>query len=373
MRLSITIVFLIGTMVTTEVMCDDPPAVRAAKVCKWFEATVKRLEDGQTLKQNGEFLGLAIYQANTLLGHLSSGSTINRITTASGNQMSDNVVINQIGQIRDQLRACDDSAKEQVSYVFKAIQDVLDGNLQKARNTINESKDRLPCVLTTRFSILLSCYASEMDLHYSSDGEWVTLVEAHPRPIPTYYMGGENEKTRAIREWLRSKLAELTRYSLYQSNNQNIYPNIYPDEGWKIRFMECLAEIAQALVNPLPAKYFPPEGSKIIGRYSLQGHNEIYHRIVEIQSNIAPKNNSESEIEPLAAAVKSVLTLIILIFEDKLFEAHSSPSDVRDIDFDFNNYMDQLYELNIPSPTRRGPVHNSRLVCCIGGEGSTSR
>jgi hypothetical protein len=67
MHLSIAIVFLIGAIVATEVLCDA--AEGAAKLRTWFERTVKRLEKGQTLQQNRHFIDHTIDR--TVTTHMS--------------------------------------------------------------------------------------------------------------------------------------------------------------------------------------------------------------------------------------------------------------------------------------------------------------
>jgi hypothetical protein len=68
MRLSIPFLFLIGAMVATQVMCDT--ITGAEEVCNWFEPTLDRLENGQTLKQNRLFIDLVNVRANQLLESL---------------------------------------------------------------------------------------------------------------------------------------------------------------------------------------------------------------------------------------------------------------------------------------------------------------
>jgi hypothetical protein len=290
-------------------------------------------------------------RTNPVLRSLSCRNTVNNISSASGNNQSDSVLINQIEVIENQLLICDDSSKEHATYVFQAIKHVLRGNIQSARARINESERIKPCPLSPvdmqifNTVILHAGPISGVPVRYSTTREL---------PISSYYVGGTEQRTAAIPAWLGMKWPQL----------------LASDESWRNRFMAFVAEIAQALVNPLPEKYFPEPGSKFIGQYSLENPNAILHRIENIEYYIA----TEIKNEPLAGTVRSVLKPIWYILANRFDEAkilidklsQQSPDSVPDADEpwidessqqsegsepdareSFNTYMDRLYYLGV--------------------------
>jgi hypothetical protein len=155
MRLFIAIVFLIGAMFATEAICFME--LEAAKLRTWFEQTLVRLERGQTLIHNRNFINVTFENANQLLRLLSYqkfvvGMPVDNILNNDDLYAylikSDKVLINKIEEVDNVDPHPNDRAIVHMKHILQAIKQVLRGDLTSARAEIAESVAIFKCSLT---------------------------------------------------------------------------------------------------------------------------------------------------------------------------------------------------------------------------------
>jgi hypothetical protein len=344
MRLSIAIVYLIGAMVATEVIYANP-AVLAAKLRTWLEKTVQRLEAGQTLKQNRHVIYNAIEHTDVVLRTLSESSErpVTRIPSGIGIDFPDLMVIDLLESIRLELSKWHDDSTQHVEYLLAAIRHVLRGDPKSARDEINKSMEVLDCNLTpddrSRFEVLDE--NNQAQTSEKSPGRRTNL------DIPGLYIAGTGTQAVAIRAWLKSKL------ELPQLVDGDEHSSLYNS------FLECVAEIAQGLLNTLPDQYLPQGESKFIGRYPLEEADVIGGRISQIEPKIIPMQGRRNIPIIAFRVMKSVLAQIKYILLKDLDKAKSEidnskyiwPYTITDTDkYLYYTYMEQLYGLQPPRP-----------------------
>jgi hypothetical protein len=299
MRLSIANVFLIGAMVASEAMCDTVTDVAIVRV--WFDQTVKRLETGQTLTENREFVDLTIDRADELLEYISCQKFVNY--RSAGNHNPDRVLIDRITAIQEEHLTSNADATVHVKHLLEAIKQVLHGNLVFARAAIDKSETDLSYNLTLDDELTMNTVARTLGHKATTPGEQdiAVITVEHLIQKPTYYILGRVQQTAEILEWLKLRLSRL--------GNQD----------WIERFLACVPEIAQALVNVLPEAYIPEGGSRFIGRYPLEEPGVIANRIPTIERRTT--NLEEGSDMPLAVVLtKSVLQAISLILRKSLLK-----------------------------------------------------
>lgn len=303
MRLSIAFLFLIGAMVANQVMCVDDTATRAAEVRNWFAKTLDRLQNGQTLKQNQEFVIVAIYKANQLLASLALDLVL---SSPHGHDlgpinpiMSDRNIIDRIEAVQNKLVVySNDLPTLHVDKVLEAIKQVHHGDFKSARDAINQSEELLP------YNIPPTEGVGYTGLYVDKGRDGFYAVQDPDIPINSFE--GTKTETGTIRQWIK-----LTMTDLYRG---------------RVRieaFMECLSEIAQVFVNSLPDVYYPANKSKFIGRPVLENPAVIAERIVEIVTII---NTCSEGIEiPVTVGIKKdVLMAIRLMFRGQFDEARKT-------------------------------------------------
>jgi hypothetical protein len=319
MRLSVGIVFLIGAMVATEVTCDTADMV--ANVRTWFEETLKRLEMGQTLKDNRPFLDFTIGNVNHVLGLLSCTRSVDfQINSRETDIPFDNLLLGQIKEIQNELRPRDDRAALHIGYLLEAINHVLLGNLGSARVAIDASTRDLPFTAP-----------SSDDPRVASNrisSSMLPLGVTFGRPIPTYFNDGTLEQTAIFRAWLSPRLSGSR----------------LEDYHWLAKMLHCVGEITQALVNWVESPYLPREQSKFIGRYPIVRTEEIALRIQHLEHNMTPDDATETNgISLRVVVLKSVLQAVMHMFNYDFKKA----KEVIDNSIENNRYR-------FTDPNRRG-------------------
>jgi hypothetical protein len=148
MRLSIAIVFLIGAMVATEVICDAEAHIARGRA--WFEKTVDRLESGQTVTQNRRFIMLVFDYTDQLLAMVSCAPRVNRTTIGQNTHNPDGELIGRIENIQTVLRNRRPPTRPgiHVNLFLSTLKNVLRRDFLSARFFINKSKPNLPHSLT---------------------------------------------------------------------------------------------------------------------------------------------------------------------------------------------------------------------------------
>jgi hypothetical protein len=114
--------------------------------------------------------------------------------------------------------------------------------------------------------------------------------------------------------------------------------------------MECVPEIAYALVNSLPIGYFPDEKLKFIGRYPVEEPDVIRGRISQIEQVITSKGTM---VGTASAVLKDVLVAISHILRRDWGKAKTvidesiqqSAVSVPATAVNFHKYMQMTYHL----------------------------
>jgi hypothetical protein len=349
MRLSIPIVSLIGVMVATEVICD--PEVLASKLCRWFSQTVGRLETGQTFRQNRYVIYIGIEHTDSMILSTmsdSSGKPVTRIPSPIVSKTPDSTLIGLLESIKHELVNWGDNSTKHVEYLLEAMNQLLRGNLQSAKSEINKSKKILDCDLTPNDKFQFNVLKVNNDEGTSEQppGRRINLAI-----WSTDYLAAPG-KAAAFRNWLGSQLRQ--------------FGNRGGDQSWYNKFLECIVEIAQALVNTLPGRYLPETESKFIGRYPLEDAGVIGNRMSQIEEKINPMDGRGKLVKEIAV-IKSVLKQIQFILWMDLnaaqVESSNSISELwvkvtaPEINV-YNEYMEDLYELRVAS---LAPDDNQRL------------
>jgi hypothetical protein len=391
MRLSIVIVFLIGAMVVTEVMCDVDQEV--LKVLALLEKTIKRLESGQTVTQNHEFIYLAIDGTDELLKLVSYPKLVNRkgISPNIPKRAVDGILVPCIEEIGKVVRS-DTKPTVHVKYVLEAIAYVLRGKLGSAKSTIELSKKHLPDSVSCSSASSASSSSEELgsDLEippYQVVRRPVGYIgslpplpdtdswEGHPHnryPFYRQYPEGESSNNRnpfsrksteggsgvnsstrisdysvgqigMIREWLLSMMV------LRVTSN--------PNNEWILKMRTCVPEIAHALIYSLPDEYLPSEESKFIGRYPVEEKEVIGNRIETIVQHITEMTKDGgglgiAEVLIVRDVLEAIRQILIERWKDALVVIYKS-TRTNGIYQDnsrqpFNNYMTGTYGLTIP-------------------------
>jgi hypothetical protein len=307
MRLPITSVLLIGAMVVTAVTGDPEIKKGVVKLRLWFGKTVKRLESGQTVTQNQQFINLAIDYTDHLLAILSYQSAVYEKQVFSGTPYLevDGKLIHRIEDIQNEVVPPDDRPKANMKHVLEAIKQVLRGNFQSARDAIEVSKSDLPdSTCSPSEQLELGSMNREVDIpNYEvvsrpDTGVPLQLDHTEGEPsqssftLPTGFSQHTMTQIGTIRNWIALRLTAVHDYYEY----------------WVARMMRFVSEIAYAVINSLPNKYVPHEESRFIGRVPVEERGVVAGRIYPIETHI--NEMDQRRIDPIALTVRDVLQAI---------------------------------------------------------------
>jgi hypothetical protein len=345
MRLSITMVLLIGAMVVTEVIGDPHMKKEVVKLRVWFEKTVKRLERGQTVTQHKDFIEFAIGHTDDLLRLLEYQTAINgeAIYLEAHYLEIDGKLVNRIQAVQNE-RVPGGPEKAYAINVLEAIKQVLRGNLRLARTAIEESKTVLPddiCPRTERLrsKILITNYevVSRRDIGFPPQSD---QTEVEPSQSSSTLPTGFSEPT-------RDQIATIRNWMVFRLNN--VFPYNKQWVGWMMRWVP---EIAYAVINSLPSQYVPSEESRFIGRVPVEEWSVIAGRIYRIETHITEMD--QRRIDPIALIVKDVLRAMRGILRWDWSKAKTVMDNSRrqrpyrvsvDDTYKFYSYMDTTYRV----------------------------
>jgi hypothetical protein len=287
MRLSIIIVLLIGAMGATEVLGDMEKLKEVVKFRLWFEETVKRLESGQTVLENEQFMDFAIDGADSLLGLLSYQTAVEgeEVRQETHDLEIDSKLIHRIQDVQNEVVPAENA---HLKIVLEAIKQVLRGNFQLARGAIEESKRDLPdriCPLSERLITDLEAQNFQVVSIDHTEGE----PSQPSSTIPTVFSQRTREQIGTIRNWIVFRLRSLFAH----------------DADWVGWMMRGVPEIAYAMINSLPNQYVPSEESRFIGRVPVEEWGVVEGRIYRIETHITEMD--QSNIDPIALIVIDVL------------------------------------------------------------------
>jgi hypothetical protein len=317
MGLSIAIVFLIGAMVVTEVMCDIQQNV--IKVRALLETTVKRLKSGQTVSQNHAFIYLAIDSTDDLLISLSYPKRVNR--EAIGEDIHpghvDRIVIGRIEDIQNEVGtpSPNEKPKIHVNHALEAIKYVLGGKFGSASDEIKQSKKTLPGSLSSSSS------AEELWSHLVVPDYKVGSMPVRgsaPRLYNPQGLGGSSltgTRPTVLSQYIQDQIVSIRDWLRLELKNLNVI-----DQSWEFDMMVWGPEIAYALINSLPNKYLTHEELNFIGRYPVEESEVIHDRISNIVHRITPMNN-DWRMERIIVVLIDVLNAIRHILNKNWVEA----------------------------------------------------
>jgi hypothetical protein len=332
MRLSLAIVFLLGTIVVTEVMCDTVTPAEVLQLRTWFEPTLARLESGQTLKQNRPFVEFAMKCAEYLVRTVSFGRLLKILTL--GLHHDDNALIERIEWIQYDgygLLHFHDHSSVHVKHILKAIKEVLRGDHKSARDAIEESRLTLPDEPESPPSGEHGGPSNP-----DSTSEYLLGIFIDVREIPDYVINGTLEQISTIRAWLRSSLSNLIDHAEFRTQD--------------FALADSVAEIAQALVNSLGSQYLASEKSKFIGRFSFETASEIGGRILKIEREITSATADRTpalKVVVLKSVLKAIGYMMRENFQGAMYVINGSIWDyrytVQPADESFFTFMDKTY------------------------------
>jgi hypothetical protein len=311
MRLSITIILLIGTMGITEVMGDIEKFKEVVKLRVWFEQTLKRLERGQTVTQNLPVINPAIDRTDHLLALLSYQTAVNRneVRLETHYLKFEGKLIDRIEDIQNEVVPPDDRPKAYVKHVLQSIKQVLRGNFQSARGAIEASKRDLPdsiCTLSEQLELGSNLQVVIPDYEVVSRPDTgfpprLDHTEGESSQSSVTIAPGFSELTKnqigTIRNWLEYWLRAVFDYNEDSVGCQSM--------------MRCVSEIAYAVINALPHQFVPNEESRFIGRVPVEERGVVAGRIYRIETHITGLD--QRHIDPIALIVRDVLQAIMEI------------------------------------------------------------
>jgi hypothetical protein len=371
MRLSIAIVFLIGAMVVTEVMCGIK-AKQISDVLTLLEKTVTRLESGQSVTDNRKFIYLAIDRTDRLLTGLSFGNTLvkrkEEITPDTPERDFDGILVPRIkviqrivssSIIRGSVPSDDRPVTIFVKFLLGAIADLLSGDLQSAADMIQQSKNPVLNILNS----VPPPRSSSKEFGSTLSLPTYILVSKpvgslNPLPVghldPRLVLGDTvGESSGPIPYGFSSFMSDILKIREWLHMMVNIQAGTNPTPEWISNMMWCVTDIAHAIINSVPVRYLPSQQSKFIGRYGVENPREIWNRIIAIFNHITGMRRLRS-LPPVLLVVRGVLGGIVHILSKdwasaKTLLARADNGEPYVIDqrvvFDITDHMRTTYSL----------------------------